>query len=548
MDERCKDKDSGKWKVFVYETLMNEDVRLAVLRDEVDFFEAEVQNMKEISVDTEEGTNYHTLIDCTGEYVMGKVLLVDDSQLSLLDWWEAQYRRMVIKLADGACAFTYVAKKADMKDHGKNLDVDLSEDDIEHIRWAGESWPPKEVGKASVSNEMPIIDEETGIRLFDPELIKAIKDTLDFGEWEELSTLEKIRAQLDWVGMQAAPNADYDWKKHDAFLTRKAEEYMKSIPTSTLAFVALSRAGIEVKDGKVRKSDVAQAEQVLAGDYDDSDEEDVDDGSDEGQEEDQPEDYDGYISPTGPLGSQYSVSIEMKHLGDFDTIEEAEEALKEYCDKRQFWPNIWSVSDHGDMSLHQWSTTANADPNVGIWDYSKKATLLHLGNAIKSLDGLMDAYDNPELLEAHHLLESANRLIEGFSEKIIEGVKVAASSNWDKLVELADATKDDESEIDEDFQAAVDLLAQTLNGGFMQYLENDYGKDLPKAKAFLAGAGEKSSELVSHLGSKAVLEAKKLLKNATEENFDAIVDGFNALDSFVFENIEEISKELMEMI
>lgn len=86
--------------------------------------------------------------------------------------------------------------------------------------------------------------------------------------------------------------------------------------------------------------------------YGEEDDEEEQEQEQDEPEEDQPEDYDGYITDSGPLGSKYSVSIEQKFLGEFDTMGEAEEALKEYCDKRQYWPNIWYVSDHGNAHLH----------------------------------------------------------------------------------------------------------------------------------------------------------------------------------------------------
>lgn len=66
----------------------------------------------------------------------------------------------------------------------------------------------------------------------------------------------------------------------------------------------------------------------------------------------QPEDF--TISNSGSLGSRYSVSVaEGCSLGQFDSLEEAETAIRERMNRDQFWPSVWFINDHGNIDAHQ---------------------------------------------------------------------------------------------------------------------------------------------------------------------------------------------------
>ena len=65
----------------------------------------------------------------------------------------------------------------------------------------------------------------------------------------------------------------------------------------------------------------------------------------------QPEDDDCFYSPSGPLGSRTSVSCGGKFIGEFRSDEEALQAIKDWQDKNNYYPNIWYVSDHGNAIL-----------------------------------------------------------------------------------------------------------------------------------------------------------------------------------------------------
>ena len=66
-------------------------------------------------------------------------------------------------------------------------------------------------------------------------------------------------------------------------------------------------------------------------------------------EEDKPSEDDAFFAACGYLGSKTSVSVGGKHIGEFKSEKEAEEALVTWINKNNFYPNIWQVSDHGNV-------------------------------------------------------------------------------------------------------------------------------------------------------------------------------------------------------
>lgn len=75
-----------------------------------------------------------------------------------------------------------------------------------------------------------------------------------------------------------------------------------------------------------------------------------DEEDDEEPEDDQPDEEDAFFAPSGYLGSKTSLSVGRKHLGEFNTEKDAEKALVDWINRNKFCPNIWHVSDHGNVS------------------------------------------------------------------------------------------------------------------------------------------------------------------------------------------------------
>lgn len=65
----------------------------------------------------------------------------------------------------------------------------------------------------------------------------------------------------------------------------------------------------------------------------------------------EPDEDDAFISPSGYLGTLTSASIGGKFIGEFASDDEALAAIGRAMERDQFYPNVWRVSDHGNVSL-----------------------------------------------------------------------------------------------------------------------------------------------------------------------------------------------------
>jgi len=56
------------------------------------------------------------------------------------------------------------------------------------------------------------------------------------------------------------------------------------------------------------------------------------------------------LTPSGPLGGRISVGQhEQRFLREFVHIEGALAFIQEHMNTEKFWPNIWWISDHGNV-------------------------------------------------------------------------------------------------------------------------------------------------------------------------------------------------------
>jgi len=94
---------------------------------------------------------------------------------------------------------------------------------------------------------------------------------------------------------------------------------------------------------------------------DDSDPDDDGGGAEHEEEHDEPEEGDMYFSDSGPLGSKTSVSVEGKHIGEFNSQEEAEKAARDWMVKNNYHPNIWYISDHGNVHPYTLETDESVE-------------------------------------------------------------------------------------------------------------------------------------------------------------------------------------------
>lgn len=66
-----------------------------------------------------------------------------------------------------------------------------------------------------------------------------------------------------------------------------------------------------------------------------------------------PEEGDGFIQPTGALGAKTEASLGGVHLGVYDTDDEAIAAIRHTMTRSGWYPNLWTISDHGNFELYR---------------------------------------------------------------------------------------------------------------------------------------------------------------------------------------------------
>jgi len=60
------------------------------------------------------------------------------------------------------------------------------------------------------------------------------------------------------------------------------------------------------------------------------------------------------IADAPPLGSRTSASFAGKHIGVFDSEDEAIEALQQHAEKANYYPNLYYIDDHGGINPRPW--------------------------------------------------------------------------------------------------------------------------------------------------------------------------------------------------
>ena len=111
---------AGTDQVFVYATLLNPKLRQKLLKRDPDTYIDKLAGFREISVDSIEGENYHTLIP-DENIVLGRRFFVTPKELHILDRYEEQYIRKKVRLKSGNFAWVYFLKIASMKNEGRDL-------------------------------------------------------------------------------------------------------------------------------------------------------------------------------------------------------------------------------------------------------------------------------------------------------------------------------------------------------------------------------------------------------------------------------------------
>lgn len=110
-------------QVFVYETLINPKLRKKLLKKDVETHVDRLIGYREVSMESNEGPDYHTVFPDDTDSVVGKRFSVTLDELRTLDIWEYGYIRKKMQLASGNVAWVYFLKVQNMADKGHNLEI-----------------------------------------------------------------------------------------------------------------------------------------------------------------------------------------------------------------------------------------------------------------------------------------------------------------------------------------------------------------------------------------------------------------------------------------
>jgi hypothetical protein len=149
-------------------------------------------------------------------------------------------------------------------------------------------------------------------------------------------------ADLDDVGAEFADNVEVytsglvDWVRSNLNRTGYVDQAAEDLGGESLSFASRLMLGQAVERREVFDAIRGAVERE----------------TEEREEEDEPrpDEDDAYLTPSGPLGARTSASFGGKHLGEFDSDDEALAAIRAAADAASFWPNCWTVSDHGNIA------------------------------------------------------------------------------------------------------------------------------------------------------------------------------------------------------
>lgn len=122
--------------VFVYETLMDSklwDLVMGELGDQQGEPD-QIYGYREVSVDTVDGPDYHTIIKDPDGLVHGLVYKIKPEGLDHLNRWESQYEPRLFLLHSGKKAYVYVLKTEAMKDYGQNTSFTSTPEELEEAK------------------------------------------------------------------------------------------------------------------------------------------------------------------------------------------------------------------------------------------------------------------------------------------------------------------------------------------------------------------------------------------------------------------------------
>ena len=265
----------------------------------------------------------------------------------------------------------------------------------------------------------------------------------------------------------------------------------------------------------------------------------------------EPDDDDCFYSPSGSLGSKTSVRCGGKFIGEFNSDEEALEAIRNWQDKNKYWPNIWFVSDHGNAILvDKEGNEIKESIQEGVGNIAKlaSAAIRKLSDKVKGawkkvteIAGSEEALkkwvdENKEDLA--HAMDIAKHMMDK-KQLTFEGTKVSYSMLQENLLDLV-------AQKTPNVLAAAILILSIMGSGQKVFGANDSGSE---AISKIKQNAKEIVEIVKHqgdqVGKNVIKDIEKAKKDAEKEAKD-IKGKAEEKGKEAGEKVKEFSKKVGE--
>lgn len=216
--------------VFVYETLLNQEIVEKFIGHKVKNEIDALDNFKEVSLSSVEGEDFHTIIPSPGDQVKGRILYLTDHDLKVMDDRENLYTRTKIKTKREKIVWVYILSIANMKDFGQNTEHPLTPEDMKMIQDLASG---SAVGFFDPLTKYMIMQK--GPQFFDPSLPTMEKDKKKMDKKLLAKHLEEcgIKISNGWIAeadVDRAIKITAEWQNYPKGWTKEsAEKFWKSL-------------------------------------------------------------------------------------------------------------------------------------------------------------------------------------------------------------------------------------------------------------------------------------------------------------------------------
>jgi hypothetical protein len=221
------------------------------------------------------------------------------------------------------------------------------------------------------------------------------------------------------------------------------------------------------------------------------------------EESEEPDmDNDAFLQPTGPLGSKTSVTVGGTLLGDFESEEEAENALIKWQKEKSpdFFPAVWIVSDHGNMELTdvKWNTgkkegSNNSNDNKYLKDYIDGKISL---DELKSKDTRVSVIENSLADGGKFNKDVAKKLLDIWTDTWNDGEEGKQASlqsykEGDKITHAPDSMEFADGEI---ISISNDSVEIVMDGAKETFTKDEFDKMVSNGEIYIKNKEEKKAD------------------------------------------------------